>query len=368
MMLTILAATHTLSKSIAAPSSSLDLRVSCGAVGDGLHDDGGALRDCQQRLQALIDQGLPAVLRVPAGIYLMGLGAGQLPTLTGGAAIIGDGPHQSHFVLSNDFAGDLFSWSEAWTGTNFGPPTYDVRRDKTGAEIIGRQITGTKDARNKQNALVFYDRNDHVLIRDVEVDYLNGACLVIGRRKAIEVAYMRESAFYNLKCYETGTPTQAAVEITSSTGNNSDATNELDFFKLAIFGSSSSGLEVRNPNAASATRKIRFFGLRIEKTGSDCFDLGSDGDQGVIAEIDTYDFTAISCAGYAFRVFHAPQIAQPYQINISGGSIGPGNSKGIYIESGWNIALNLSHVDAGINIPSDSARRLIRVAHDGRTD
>ena len=349
----------------ASDLDALDLRANCEAVGDGRHDDGGALRICLERLQSHMDQGHPAVLRIPAGIYRIGQAAGRLPTLTGSAAIIGDGPHQSHMVLDRSFVGDLFSWSKSWSGRNIGPPSYNVSMDKTGAEIIGLQVTGDIEAPEEQRAFVFYDRNDSIIMRDIEVDYLNGSCLSIGRKKFLPEAYLRESAFYNIKCFNTGTLNQPAVDIQSTTEMNSDATNELDFFKLAVYGSPGTGVSVRNPFNASATRKIRFFGLRVEDSGHDCLSIGMNGDKGVVAELSIYDFTAINCKEAGLHISRFPFGSQPYQIYIIGGSIGPGSGRSVVIEAGWNVQVTVGHVDTEVNFPENAAKNRIVVKHDG---
>jgi hypothetical protein len=43
----------------AQPPAPLDLRASCGAVGDGVADDSGALKSCLTRLQTVLDSGQP---------------------------------------------------------------------------------------------------------------------------------------------------------------------------------------------------------------------------------------------------------------------------------------------------------------------
>ena len=211
-----------------------------------------------------------------------------MPTIVRrGGVILGDGPHTSYIVLDASYRGDLFSWSEAWIGSSHDvtASSYDPMSDARGPTITGLQITGSTTAPNEQNALTFYDRNDDVLVRDVEVDYLNGQCLSMGNTKnATRKRMCASSAFYNLKCWNTGTTQKPAVQISSTTTPGSDATNELDFYKLAVFSAASAGVTLSNPNPTSATRRIRFFGLRVDHTGTDAVQIGAAGDNGQVAE------------------------------------------------------------------------------------
>jgi hypothetical protein len=325
----------------------LDLRASCGAVGDGVADDSAALKSCLTRLQAELDTGQPSSLRIPSGIYRITGASGPMPTLTRrGSALIGDGPHQSIFVLDKSYAGDLFSWSETWLAETLSPTAYPAARDASGATISGLQITGDTTAPAVQNAFTFYDRNDNVLMRDIEIDDLGGQCLSTGRTRTVPLAYLRESAFFNLKCFKAGTTTLPAIELSSTTAAGSDATNELDFYKLAVFAAKGTGVAIRNPNPFSATRGIRFFGLRIEQLGGDGLAINTQADQGQVAGIGIYDLTVIQSQAAAIHLSGAK--LAPYQISIRGGSLGPGNHTGIAIDRGRQLAIDLDFVDAPI--------------------
>ena len=332
-----------------AEAATLDLRASCGAKADGVADDSLALKTCLTRLQAAMNAGHPSVLRIPAGIYRITGANGVMPTLSGhGGALIGDGPHASYFVLDPSYDGDLFSWSEAWAANHFGPHSYVAAQDANGPTVTGIQITGSTDAPHVQNAFVFYDRNDDVLLRDVQIDYLNGQCISVGRKKTVPVAYMRESAFYNVKCFIAGTKDLPAVELSSASQKGSDATNEIDFYKLHIFDTPGTALAIRNPNPFSATRRLRFFGLRLENIGGDGLVFGDPADDGQVQEIDIYALTVVGARGAAVRFTGSAKAPLPYQISIHGDSIGGGNSTGIAIERGRLLDFDLAFVDAPI--------------------
>ncbi len=330
-----------------ALGAGLDLRRSCGARGDANSDDSAALKSCLLRLEQMRNAGLSGVLRIPAGIYRITGANGVMPLLSRSVTILGDGPHASYIVLDPSYTGELFSWSEAWIGRNFGP-NLDVTRDASGATIEGLQIIGAIDASPPQTAFAFYDRNDHVLLRDIEVQNLGGQCLTIGRSRLGPVAYTRESSFYNFKCYNAGSKSLAAIEIGSSTAKDSDATNELDFYKLAVFDAKGAGVAIGNRFGQNATRKVRFFGLRVEKTGGDAVAIAADGGQGQVAEIGIFDLSIMEAGEAALRIGDDTALSRPYAISVTGGLFGPGNRQGIVIKSGRLIDISLSAIDAPV--------------------
>jgi len=345
-------------------SGELSLIDDCGAKGDGKSDDSGPLKTCLERLQTSLNAGQPTVLHIPAGHYRITGSNGEMPTIRWrGGVIRGDGPHASYIMLDDSYRGTLFSWSEAWTGRNYGAD-YDPMKDASGPTITGLQIVGSPKAGANQNAIVFYDRADHVLMRDIEVINLKGLCLGLGERKFMPVAYVRESFFENIKCWSTGTPNLPAVDISSFTAPNSDGSNELDFYKLAIFDSASEGLVIRNPNDFSATRRARFFGLRLEKCGGDCLVIGAVSDQGQISGIDIFSLTVVQASESAVHVGAGKSAPEPYQISINGGFLGPGNKQGAYIEAARSTDLNVSHVDGLIKFGA-RAKSGVRIYGNG---
>ncbi len=192
-----------------------DLRRDCGALGNGVADDSASIHVCLERLATGLKGSERAVLRIPPGVYRIGGDLGPMPTLSRGASISGAGPFASMFTLDKQFSGPLFSWSEAWAAGHYGPNSVDLVRDTSGPTISGIRIVGSRDAKGRQAALNFYDRNDSVLISDVEMDYINGPCISIGRALNAQKAYARESSFYNVKCWYSGSDAEPAVEIGS---------------------------------------------------------------------------------------------------------------------------------------------------------
>ena len=326
-------------------AAELDLRRDCGAAGDGARDDAAALSRCLGRLSERAGDA-PRRLFIPAGIYRIGQPL-NVPPFPRGVSIRGEGALASVIILGRDFSGDLFSWSEGWAANHYGATTLDVEHDTSGASVVGLRIVGARDAVGRQAAFTFYDRNDFVLMRDVEMDYINGPCISIGHTLRMPQAYMRESAFYNVKCWSSGSDVEPAVEISSTTTDGSDATNELDFYKLAIFAAKNVGLAIRNPNPHSATRKLRFFGLRVEHSGGDDVQIAPAPDKGQVAEIGFYDLSALTSGGAALRI-GGEGGKQPYAISVHGGLIGPGDKTGIAIDNGRLIDIELSGLDAPV--------------------
>ena len=320
----------------------VDLQVDCGAVGDGVADDAGALERCLQSFS------IPGRRRlvIPAGIYRIDRSIHVGP-FSRGVWISGSGPAASVILLGRNFVGDLFAWSEAWAANHYGDVTLDVAGDSDGPSVSGLRIVGSRDSPGRQAALSFYDRNDFVTIRDLELDYLNGPCLSIGKTLRGVQGYMRESTFVNVKCWNSGSATDPAVEIGSTTADGSDATNELDIYKLAIFAAKHVGLSIRNPNIFGATRGIRFFGLRVEQSGGDDVQIAPAPDKGQVAGIRFYDLSALTSGGAALRIGGVGG-KQPYAIAVHGGLLGPGNKTGIAIENGRLIDIELSGLDAPV--------------------
>jgi hypothetical protein len=231
---------------------------------------------------------------------------------------------------------------------NLKPPAYDPATDMSGPTVVGLQVTGSTAAPTQQNAFVFYDRDDNVLMRDVEVDFLNGQCLSMGKTLRGAVAYVRESAFFNLKCFNTGTPTSPAVQIGSSSADGSDATNELDFYKLAVFAAKGVGVVIGNSNNASATRRVRMFGLRVESTGGDGVVIGAAGDHGRVADISLHDLSVVEASGVALRIGAGAGAPPPVQISVEAGHLGPGDHGSVRIDAGRMIDLDLGDLDAPV--------------------
>jgi hypothetical protein len=135
----------------------------------------------------------------------------------GPGAVIGDGPNKSAIWLDIGYSGDLFAWSGATSTTDFPGGTVSPITNLNTPIVSGLTITGNNGAATQQNALMFYDHDDEVIVQDVEFYTVPGFCISIGRTKNNTTAAVRESFFKNIRCENSGTISTAAVEIGSTT-------------------------------------------------------------------------------------------------------------------------------------------------------
>jgi hypothetical protein len=295
-----------------------------GAVGNGIADDSAAFVAAINQENAYSAAGTPAIIYVPGGTYL--LSANTLPTMTRGGAIVGDGQHKTYIMVGTSYSGDVFSWSLSWMAADYGGSTLVPANDKAGPILKNLSIVGNTSATNVQNAIEFYDEDDFVNIENVDVYFMHGQCLGMGATKSAASAYVRESYFANLQCWDTGTASLPAISVSSTTNNGSDASNELKFYRIQIFRSAGVGLSITNPNNFSATRLIEFFGLRVENSGADNIQVGSQADAGQINDIYFYGVESLS-PGAANSGFYALNLdttgQQEYSINVYGATLGP---------------------------------------------
>jgi hypothetical protein len=229
---------------------------------------------------------IPVSIHAVPGVYRITNSQGSMPAFAPGVpgVINGSGIHKTYFQLDASYVGDLFSWSECWQKSSYASGMLPSA-DTAGAGASGFTVMGNTSSAAQQNVFRFYDRNDYVMIKDVEAFFVNGQFLSIGRTKNQPQAYVRESHFRNLRAHNCGTSSQAAVEISSTTVSGSDATNELQFHGLNLFAAAGKGVVISNPNNFSATRLIRFYGLRIEASGGDNLSIGLASDSGQTALI-----------------------------------------------------------------------------------
>ena len=343
---TTLGASGAANLSALSVGTEFDLKASCGAVGNGLADDSGALKACIGDVNASYAAGKPAWLHVPVGIYLIKNTNGTMPAFAPNVpgSVIGDGPHKSYFSLDPGYSGNLFAWSEAWSASSYVSP-FNPAIDYAGPTVKGIAVTGSKSAAAQQNAFAFLDRNDYILMRDVEVHFINGSCFAIGSVLNQPQAYARESNFYHVLCDNAGSATVPAVTISSTTTSGSDGTNELNFYGLSVIGATGTGLVLSNPNGYDATRLIRFYGLRVEGSGKDDVDVGLSTDSGTVDQISFYnlDLTAVSSGYFGLNITSGGSGSQPYDIDVHGGNIG-GTGSGVNIGYGRLISLHFNDI------------------------
>lgn len=314
-----------------------------GALGNGVADDSGALKAAINAVNTAYAAGVPAALYLPTGWYYIKNTNGAMPEFAVGVpgAVIGDGPNKSVIWLDSGYAGDTFSWSGASSTVDFPGNTVTPSSNLNTPLVEGITIIGNTGAASQQNALMFYDLDDAVTVQDVEIYSMPGYGISMGLTKNASIAYVRESFFKNVKCWNCGKGSiVAAIYIGSTTSGSSDATNEISFYKLDVFRSAGPGVVISNHNNVSATRGIKFFGLRVEDTGGDGLDIGLPTDLGQVAGVDVYEFDApnVNSATNGVKITTGGS-NQPYTINFIGGTIGPGAGNGIDIDNARQVHL-----------------------------
>ena len=154
-----------------------------GAKGDGTTNDTTAMQNAVAMAVAL---GGGTVL-LGANNYRVTAPIGTL--LTTPIAIIGDGTKQSAIWADTTLSGDVLSFRNCWYGaesvvdttgaTVGGNPTLGVKWPTVGAlksavHLEGFRVVGDRSTSNTQNGIIFYDSNDAVVMRDVEVQFIRG--------------------------------------------------------------------------------------------------------------------------------------------------------------------------------------------------
>jgi hypothetical protein len=293
---------------------------------DGVADASAALAAAIAAANARTAKGLPACVYVPPGIYRI---VSNPPAFARAGCIKGEGPAVSIFKLDERFAGDLFVWSEAWVLTT------------QGASARGLMIQGSRKAPAQQNALVFYDRNDEILLEDIEVDDLPGRAIYSGKARNTPQGYIREAHFHSLRFFNDGAPGAPVVEFLSEGKGVKEATNQIQIGQLDIYGAKGPSLVIRNAGEG-ALRAISIQQLRIEGTenGATAADLLTIGDPGMAGRVNTISISQLELVDpyrdyAALRLTAPPGGPAPYGIIVSGRiSGGLPHGEGLRIDSG----------------------------------
>ncbi|MBG9388180.1 glycosyl hydrolase family 28-related protein [Caenimonas aquaedulcis] len=315
-----------------------------GAVGDATTDNTSAFDAAVSRANALRAAGTRACIYIPSGNFKIHAAFTQFAPGNPGC-IVGEGPHQSKIILDAGFSGTLFSWTEAWYQSNYGPDTGPSTDDRVGPSVRGIGVQGDKRSPHIQNAFVFYDRNDGVVMEDVAVYFLHGRAWHAGVTRTMPLAFMRESEFRNLTFWQSGTESLPVMEIDSS--GTGDSSNQLVFYNVNILRSVGKGLFLHNSaNTSKGTGNIRFFGLRTESGGDDLFTIGSESDRGkAVNNISVYGFIGNASAKgfHAIRITAPNKSLAPYNILIDG-TITSGAGGGINIDAARSIQISMRQI------------------------
>ena len=324
-----------------------------GAKGDGVTDDSSAFAAAIQTANAAMATGHFPCIYLPAPALSYRISSTQLPTFRGPGCVEGDGPEKTFIAVDPNYSGDLFSWSEGWMAENYPGQSGSTlsKIQKAGPMAEGFSIAGSTTAVYQQNALVFYDRNDFVLLRDVTVSTINGRALYSGIPKYVpSQGYMRESVISNFRVFTAGSTGVPAVKFNTLSGSD-DSTNEIQVFGMNIFSPNGPGLVIRG-GVNTDIRNMTFFGLRIEGDTNpsspirgDLLDVGDNIEEGKVFSIKFYGSELIApyASFCALQTLAQSPATQPYNIHFDG-QIGPGPGKGLCISAGRSLDFRLSEI------------------------
>ena len=326
-----------------------------GAKGDAATDDSVAIASAAAAAAATAANGRAASLYFPSGVYRL---VAALPTFAAPVSVVGDGHAQSVILVDTAFSGDVFSWSNT-SDEN----AESVHRPADGArvEIEGIRIVGNRTTTNLQNAFVFYDRADHVLMQNVDVFYMTGRALYSGVSRRTSQAYMTRSSFYSLRFFNCGGAGIATVDFNSHGGGA--GTREVSVNALDIYAPHGPGVVIHS--AGPPVRAIRFSKLRIEglENGTITSDLLQIGDASLSGNVRDIEFEQTELIdpyfGFAAIRFTAPGMSSaPDEVRFEG-DIGGGlpNGKGVVIDAGRSLFLKLSNMhttDVNVTVASSA--------------
>src|SRR5215467_2922370 len=311
-----------------------------GAKGDAATDDSVAIASAAAASRAVAASGRPATLYFPSGIYRL---VAALPTFTAPVSVLGDGHAQSVILVDTSFSGDVFSWSN--TSDEHAEP---LREPADGArvEIEGIRIVGDRTTANLQNAFVFYDRADHVLMQNVDVFYMTGRVLYSGVSQRTSQAYMTASRFDSLRFFNCGSAGIATVDFNSHGGGA--GTSEVSVNALDIYAPHGPGAVIHSDGPP--IHAIRFSELRIEglENGTISSDLLQVGDASLSGKVSDIEFAQTYLIdpyfGFAAIRFTAPGMSSaPAEVRFDGFiNGGLPNGKGIVIDAGRSLFLKIS--------------------------
>lgn len=324
--------------------------------------------------------GLIPVIYIPAGNYAI-----KSPALTTllrvPATVSGDGSLKSIVWPDPSYSGAIFSWSECWNGVSFPTSGNSVNLSgiNSGPTIRGITISGDRSATSEQDAFTFFDRNQFVLMDDVQVYYLNGRAIYTGVLLNSTESYVWESHFYNLRFLNDGNATAPVWDINSLGVNQ--AANEVVANMVEIFGPYGTGLSIQD-NASIQSASFNFDELRVEGLQNNgpgiSVDLITIGNTAATAAVHDVFFTNLKLLNpylgkASFRTTAASAGTKPFNIRISTGLLfgGAGNpGAGIAIDAGSNesfLLTNVSGVGTQISVGS-SALTAKPIFFDGLTN
>ena len=307
-------------------------------------DDTTALTNALNASNTSNAAGVNSCVFIPAGVYIV---SSPLPTFTGNGCVQGQGQQKTWIIASPSLNGDVFSWSEAWqknnVETNYGGGLIAVSTNLAGPQISYLSIQGDRGTAYTQNALELYDRNDFANFHDIFIQGMTGNCLSGGKTKNTTQGLVRESNFYNIKCWWSGAASSPTIVFDSN--GTTDSTNTDSFTSIDVYANFGSGFVIRSNSTSVNTSGFRIVGLRVEGieylpsvVNVDLFQVGDPSEAGGVNNIFCYEciFLDPYIGQYAIRVEATSSTYAPYNIDLRG-SIGGGgkpHGTGLYVNYG----------------------------------
>jgi hypothetical protein len=281
-----------------------------------------------------------------------------LPTFPAPVSVLGDGHAQSVILVDTAFSGDVFSWSDS---SDADAQSRLQPAEGARVEIEGIRIVGHRTTTNLQNAFVFYDRADRVLMRNVDVFYMTGRALYSGVSQRTSQSYMTRSRFYSLRFFNCGSAGIATVDFNSHGGGT--GTSEVSVNALDIFAPYGAGVVIHSDGPP--VHAVKFSKLRIEglQDGTISSDLLQVGDASLSGNVNHIEFAQTDLIdpyfGFAAIRLAAPSLSSaPYEVRFEG-FIGGGlpNGKGIVIDAGRSLFFKLRGIhttDVNVDVASSA--------------
>lgn len=329
-------------------------------------DDSAAFAAAINRVNALYVGGTPSVVYVPPGDYL--IKGTPLPIFTANGGILGNPGNMSSVIyIDPTYAGDLFSWSNAWLNVQypFNGPTVVLSPQTAGASVHNITVVGDRTAPSQQNAFMFYDHNDYIDMDDVFGFNINGRglCLSCATLNS-SAAYTRESRFNRLRFQNVGAAGVPTIELAALGAFGSDDDR---FVQTDIYAPYGPGLVLRASTGGVVDNDhftdLRIEGLEWNPTGivGDLLQIGDAAFGGRVNDI--YGDGVVLLSSYAgsasLHTAAADSSHIPFSIFMNNLFIDGGLpwGKGIQIDAGRNMKFNISSItsfDTNVTVGSSA--------------
>jgi hypothetical protein len=303
-------------------------------------------------------------LYFPGGNYWI---AAALTMLGGNVGITGDGVNISKVTVSPAFTGDLFSWSDAWIGNSGSTGGTTIQAGaKSGVNVTNIHVVGNRLSPNIQNAFVFYDHTDFLIMDRVQVETLHGRAFYAGIVKNDAESYIRESHFSNFRMFSDGAPGFPVFEINSNAAGDSSNTDELS--GIDIYAPYDVGIwihGIQNAPRGIFGDYIRIEGVEVGGVGADLLMLGDTTNNTIMQSVMFSHLDLIDpYQGFAAVHLTSPSASfVPYGMQLSG-VIGGGLPYGRGLQLDFSRASSyafqlISTSDINVTIGANSSNNLL---------